>query len=351
LTVLAVHPSSVAASRLRAVQYAPHLESAGVSVTYWSFLREQDLPAWFGRSQLRRLWVLAVAFLRLPSVVRAVSTSSIVLVQREALPLGPPIVERLAARGRKLVWDVDDAIWQPFASPTAGRVPQWVRGTGGKYPWLCRRADEVWAGSEVLADWCRQHSARVHVVPTVVPVPRARPNAATGRTVGWIGSHSTRAFVEAILPALRDVEPTPKVIVVGASPTVPDELHVERLPWSPAVEADALARTRVGLYPIDREHPLAEGKCGLKAVLYMAHGIPPVVTPTTTNSAVVRDGVDGFHAESDSDWTARVQVLLDDEELWNRLSASAHLRALELFSLEVWAPRVVARINALGTGT
>lgn len=330
------------------MQYTPYLEAAGVRVTHWSFLRERDLPAWFGPSQLRRLWVLLFALVRLPAVARALSAATVVLVQREALPLGPPVIERLATRGRSLIWDVDDAIWQPFESPTAGRVPQWVRGTGGKYSWLCSRADEVWAGSEVLAEWCRRHNSRVHVVPTVVPVPSRRPEPTTARTVGWVGSHSTGAFVEAVLPTLSDVTPSPTVIIVGATPQAPADLRVECLRWSPTVEADALARTRVGLYPIDRGHPLAEGKCGLKAVLFMAHGIPPVVTPTSTNAAVVRDGVDGFYATSGKEWTAHVQALLDDEDLWERLSVSAHRRALELYSLDVWAPRVVARIRAPG---
>lgn len=345
--VLAVHPVRVAATRLRVSQYEPAFADAGVHLVSWSLLSVDDLPAWFGRSQFRRLVVLLRGLLRLPRLVLLLRGVQVVIVQREALPVGPPLVELLAARGRRLVWDVDDAVWEDFASPTAGRVPQWLRATGGKYEQLCRRADEVWAGSEVLARWCRRHSDRVHVVPTVVPVPAQRPVRPARRTVGWVGSHSTGPFLEAVLPAVAEVAPAPQVLVVGAQVSAPDRLEVRLNGWSQAAEDAALAGIRVGLYPVERAHPLAEGKCGLKAILYMSRGIPCVVTPTTTNAAVVRDGVEGLHADRSDEWTSAVQRLLDDDDLHERMSAAAHARAREHYSLEAWGPRLAARLRAL----
>lgn len=345
--VLAVHPQRVAATRLRAMQYAAHWHQADLDVRLWSFFGDSDLPAWYGRSQLRRALVLLKATLRLPRLLTLLRAVSVVLVQREALPLGPPLLELLAARGRVLVWDVDDAVWEDFSSPTAGHVSQWLRATGDKYSWLCRRADEVWAGSEVLATWCRERNANVVVVPTVVPVPAERPTAAQQRTVGWVGSHSTGPFLEQVLPAVARVEPRPDVVVVGAEVAPVDGLATESQPWSQSTENAALARTRVGLYPVDRGHPLAEGKCGLKAILYMSHGIPSVVTPTSTNAVVVRDGVEGLHADGPDQWTASVQRLLDDGELWEQMSVAAHRRARDEYSLEAWGPRLAARLTDL----
>lgn len=345
--VLAVHPPKVAATRLRAAQYAPCFAGEGLDVRIWSFLREGDLRLWFGASQARRALVLLVAILRLPRLLTLLRGVSVVLVQREALPLGPPLLEFLAARGRLLVWDVDDAVWEDFSSPTAGHVPQWLRATGDKYSRLCRRADEVWAGSEILATWCRERNAHVVVVPTVVPVPAERPPAARERTVGWVGSHSTGPFLQQVLPAVARVKPHPTLLVVGAEVPSVGGLAAESQPWSQSTEDAALARTRVGLYPVDRGHPLAEGKCGLKAILYMSHGIPTIVTPTSTNAAVVRDGVEGLHADGPEQWTASAQRLLDDDELWERMSIAAHRRAREDYSLEAWGPRLAARLTDL----
>lgn len=347
MLVLAVHPPKVAATRLRAAQYAPCFAAEGLDVRIWPFFRESDLRAWFGASQVRRALVLLKAILRLPRLLTLLRGVSVVLVQREALPLGPPLLELFAARGRAFVWDVDDAVWEDFSSPTAGHVPQWLRATGDKYSRLCRRADEVWAGSEVLATWCRERNANVAVIPTVVPVPAERSPAAQERTVGWVGSHSTGPFLQQVLPAVARVEPHPAVLVVGADVPPVDGLATESQPWSQSTEDTALARTRVGLYPVNRGHPLAEGKCGLKAILYMSHGIPSIVTPTSTNAAVVRDGVEGLHADTPEAWTSSVQKLLDDDELWERMSVAAHQRARDEYSLEAWGPRLAARLTDL----
>lgn len=350
IAVLAVHPPSVAATRLRAVQYSPALAASGLDLEVWSFLRERDLGAWYGPSQLRRAVVTVCALARMPIVISHIRRAAVVIVQREALPLGPPLVEILAARLRPVVWDVDDALWQSYVSPTAGRVPRWLRATGDKYRRVCERAEEVWAGSEVLAAWCRHHNAQVHVVPTVVPVPATLPDPPETRTVGWIGSHSTGEFVEAILPALAEVSAAPRVRIVGADVTVPQELDVTVEPWSPEVEEATLRSTRVGVYPVDPTHALAEGKCGLKAILYMSYGIPCVVTPTTTNATVVRKDVDGLHARTAAEWTSAVQSLLDDDDLWRRCRESGHARVRSDYSLEAWAPRVIERLIALADG-
>lgn len=344
VAILAVHPQSVAATRLRALQYGEALGEAGLHLRLWSFLRDRDLPAWYGTSQLRRAWVLLRALVRLPVVVLHVARASMVIVQREALPVGPALIERMAARVRPMVWDVDDAVWEDYVSPTAGRVPRCVRATGDKSRHICARAAEVWAGSEVLASWCRDHNPNVHVVPTVVPVPTTPPSAVSGRTIGWVGSHSTGEFIESILPALAAINPPARLSVVGAHPTPVSGIDLTIQPWSTDAEKELLATTRVGVYPIDRGHPLAEGKCGLKAILFMAHGIPCVVTPTTTNATVVRDGIDGLHASTPSEWTGAVRSLLDDTELWQRCRDAGHARALAEYSLETWAPWVRSRV-------
>lgn len=345
--VLAVHPVTSAATRLRTTQFAGCFADAGIALTLWSFISDADIARWYGARHTGRLLVVLHGLLRVPRAVGAAARADLVIVQREAMPLGPPLLEWWAARCAPVVWDVDDAVWESFQSPTAGRIPRWLRATAGKYRTICRLATQVWAGSEVLAAWCRQHAQDVAVVPTVVDVPDVNPADPREPTACWIGSHSTGPFIERLLPALAHASPPPRVVVVGADVAPPDDVVLEQLPWSLELEADVLERSRVGLYPIDTTHPLAEGKCGLKAVLYMAHGIPPVVTPTTTNASVVRDGVDGFHAASDDEWQRAVSTLLVDDDLWQRMSASSHERARREFSVQAWAPRLAARLVAL----
>jgi glycosyltransferase involved in cell wall biosynthesis len=347
VAALAVYPPDLAASRLRIEQYRGALAEHGIELRAWSFFRSEDLKAWYGPSQLRRAAVLLQSLARLPTILRVVRGAGTILVQREALPVGPPFLEMLLASGRRLIWDVDDSVWVPYVSPTAGRVPAWLRAPRNKYASICRQADEVWAGSEVLQRWCRNHNHNVLVVPTIVDVPPELPSHEFTRTVGWVGSHSTKDFIESILPMLLDVQPPIRVLVVGAEPSVPTSLDCEVRPWSPENEAWALRESAVGLYPIDRTHPLADGKCGLKAVLFMAAGVPVVVTPTETNAKIVRDGVEGAHVGGPDDWAPSIERILADEATWQAMRVAAHDRALADYSLRAWAPVVVEHLSQL----
>ena len=119
--------------------------------------------------------------------------------------------------------------------------------------------------------------------------------------------------------------------------------------WSLDEERRTLSKARVGLYPIDRTHPLADGKCGFKAVLYMSRGIPPVLTPTPANAAIVRDGVEGLHADDPDAWREAIQRLLDDDDLWERCSWAAYERARSNYSLDVWGPRIASILRDLSS--
>jgi len=274
--------------------------------------------------------------------------ASVVVVQREALPFGPPVFEWLAARRRPMVWDIDDARWA--TGPAGNQVLRTLLGrSSAKYERMASMATEVWAGSEVLAAWCRQFNGRVRMLPTVVEVPPLGPGAAgrADRVVGWIGSPSTAPFLAEVLPALAQMETPLQVMVVGGEVDAVDGLNMTVRPWSPEAEENLLESIAVGLYPIDRRHPLAEGKCGLKAILYLSRGIPVVLTPTTTNAAIVEHGVGGLHADSLEEWRDAVGRLLADSEERTRLAAAGHRRVAEEYSLGVWGPRVVSWVLEL----
>lgn len=348
--ILTVYPSFWAGTRLRAEQYRPYFEERGIATTLWSFLRDGDMDRWYGGSHIDRLMITARGVLRSLRVPLLIRRADAILVLREILPFGPPVLERLAARRRPLIWDVDDAVWDSGRSHFLPWVPSRIRRSRGKFETICRMASEVWAATAVIEAWCLRHNRLVRVVPTVVEVPANRPEREHRPVVGWIGAPSTGRFLETILPALEKVEPLPELLVLGAEAGGDHSSFVTAAEWSLDREADVLAKIAVGLYPIDLEHPLAEGKAALKAILYMSQGIPPVVTPTGTNASIVRDGVEGLHALTPEDWTRQVRRLLNDPDLWRRCSVASHARALADFSAQRWGPVVAGYLDGVVSG-
>ena len=324
------------------------LAASGVTTRYWSFLSPADSRRWFaGLGRLGRVLVLTRSALRLLLLPAVLRRADAVLVLREALPVGSAFVERMAARHAPLVWDVDDAVWTPFPRLFLTWLPERLRRTASKYDEIARLSAEVWAGSEVLAEWCRARATTVHVVPTVLDVSAlATSNGAAG-TAAWVGSASTAEFLEEVLPALRDLDPPLTVDCVGATRLDTHGVDVRVRPWSSEAEEDALRGARIGLYPIALDHPLGPGKAGLKAVLYMAHGVPCVVTPTDTIVSLVTDGVEGIHARTPEEWRSAVSRLRDDDLLWQAMAEAGRRRAEAEFSLQARGPWVRDRIVAL----
>ncbi len=299
-------------------------------------------------SRRHALGALAEALLRLLLLPHKVFRADVVVILREAVPMTSSVVERLVARARPVVWDVDDALWETAPSAFTPWLPQALRDRGRKAAMLAGLATQVWPGSEVLARWCREHNADVRVLPTVVHVEEQMPTRPPSRELVWIGSPSTVGFLDEVLPALAGIEGL-SVTVMGAVCAAPSGVPVTSLPWSPEGEERLLRTARLGLYPVDMRHPLAAGKCGLKAVLYMGAGLPAVVTPSETNAAISRDGLESLHAVTPDDWRRQVERLLSDDQLCRDLSESAHRRARDHYSVHAWVGEVASRLeDALG---
>jgi glycosyltransferase involved in cell wall biosynthesis len=81
-------------------------------------------------------------------------------------------------------------------------------------------------------------------------------------------------------------------------------------------------------------------KCGMKALQYMALGIPPVVSPVGVNTTIVRDGVNGFYAANDDEWVDRIARLLRNPSLRRAFGEEARKTIETTYSARVHAPRM-----------
>lgn len=344
-----VYPVQAAATRLRLAPVVHALERAGVSAHVSTFLGDNDLHSWLsgGRS---RIGPGIRGSARIPTIIREVSSCDLLLLQREVLPLNTLFIERDAVnRCTPIIWDVDDAVWARHPS-----IESRMRGDAGKYRWLAQHATEVWAGNQHVAAWAEEAGARqVLWVPTTVPVPDSvSDDDREDDLLAWVGTPSTGPFIEALLRDLSDSLGGWRVLVVGARITATASIEVTQMPWSARAEAEVLRRAAVGLYPLDVTHPTTMGKSALKSVLYMAHGIPVVATPTQSNRDVMAHGREGFFASTRSEWREALAAL-SDQGLRHSMGAAGHAHAARNFDMHKWgeqlAARIMARVGATST--
>ena len=352
LTVLALvpyPPGRAPGQRYRLEQWAPLLLSEGIRVVFSPFL-----PAWAMRVLYRNghLTQKAAATLagfgrRLVQVPR-LSSYDACLVYREATLLGPPWLERWAASRRPLMFDFDDAIF--LRDPTAANPWAARLRPADKTASLCRMAAHVTVGNEMLAAFARRHCPFVTVIPSTIDtvkytVRRRYPNPRP--VLGWTGSPTTVRYLKRLhapLLRLREVVDF-ELLVVGVAVDLPG-VDVRWIPWRADTEADDLRSIDIGVMPLTDDE-WSRGKGGMKALQYMALGIPAVVSPVGANATIVVDGHNGLHATSDEEWFRQLLRLIRDPALGARLGQQARATVEHGYSCFVQAPRLARVIESV----
>jgi glycosyltransferase involved in cell wall biosynthesis len=344
-------PEEGAGCRFRIAQYVPALERAGVDVTISPFFTREFFRLVYQRGHGAAKTAMSLA--RTLDRLRTVANSrqfDVVFIYREAMPVGPAIIETLLARAHRLgiVYDFDDAVFLENTSD-ANRVIAWLKWPS-KVQSIIRHSTIVTAGNEFLAAYARQYNDDVRIIPTCVDtskfVPRGGGAASSVPVVGWIGTPTTVPYLLSLAPILQEVARRHRFVVrvCGAGPDVSlPGVDVRYEPWSLEREVELFNTCDIGVYPL-ADDEWARGKCGFKAIQFMACGVPVVAAPVGVNCEIIRDGVNGLLASTPAEWVEKLDRLLADAALRARLGAAGRGRIEVDLSLDVNAPKLVAAV-------
>jgi glycosyltransferase involved in cell wall biosynthesis len=334
-------PEQSAATRFRVLQLAPALADAGIDLDVRPFLDEAAFAGLYDRDR----WKVTTARLAVAAARRLVDLARVhrydaVLVQREAMLAGPPIVEALASLRRPLVLDLDDPTWVAYDSPTYGRLARVLKAPR-KALWLIDHARSVTCGSTYVARFVAARGRPATLVPTVADPAVFRPMARTGTgdriVIGWIGTHSTWPYLADILPAIEAVGRRHPITlrVVGAGVDLPAVagVDVDQRRWCLDTEPADFATLDIGLYPL-AEDAWSVGKSGFKAVQYLACGVPFVVSPVGAAASVGVVGETHLVADGPVEWAGALDRLCADEGLRRRLGEAGRRHALGHYGVD-----------------
>ena len=356
---LASYPVEAAATRYRLEQFVAPLRERGIELTVRPFLDSRLFASLYRRSEMPRtaLGLVRSALRRLGDVVEA-RGMDVLLVQREAMMFGPPLIEWLATRvGRcPMVLDLDDATYVSYTSPTYGRLGSALKWFG-KTDDLIRWARVVTCGNRSIAEYVSSRGGRAVVIPTVVdterfrPLRRAQPTGAP-LVLGWIGTHSTYPYLESIFPALQQLAESHrfrlKVVGAGREGISVPGVEVLSLSWSLEREIEDFQSFDIGLYPINAglyADQWAAGKSGFKAIQYMAVGIPYVVTPVAACAEIGEPNVTHLCAETQDEWRESLRALLTDTDRRERMGEAGRRHALEHYTVPAQADKLAQALR------
>lgn len=285
-------------TRFRVVNYQPWLESMGLHLDY---VNRKDITP------------------------RQVQQSDVFFNQKCRVSAWQSV--RLRRAAKRIVFDFDDAIWTRARKPYGPVVGWRVRK---RLDWWYAAADLVTTSSDYLADYARRVTSKVQVIPMAVDVdewsPAPRPMDGRIR-IGWAGRPGNLRFLKVIEPELEALKRArPMVDFAIYSGEKPDfSFPFDYTPFASGTEAAFCQQLDIGLLPLP-DNEFARGKSPIKAIQYLACGVPVVGNVIGASREIVtpQNGIDVGHGT----WLDALIRLVDDAAERARLGAAGRAHIL-----------------------
>lgn len=331
---------SRASSRVRVYDYLPHLQRMGfqcqvlpfppklTSVTKMRYLFQ---ALWFAG------WADVVVFQKL--VIRKV------------------FVDLLRRVNPRIVFDFDDALWTPpdaFSHDPQVRALYQVQVRYLHH--ILTQARCVIAGNYYLARYAMQFASSVHVIPSSVDLERY-PLKVTWSdeekvVFGWIGSPENLVDFKSAQEGLRrfflQFGAKAMLKIVSTSPLSLDGAPVQFERWELDRDVDFLHSFDVGLMPLN-DTERSRGRCGFKAIQYMAVGLPVIASPIGAATEIVEHERTGFLASTAEEWEEALMRLASDKDLRMRLGRAGREKVERLFSIQGNAPKLATILREVAS--
>ena len=252
-------------------------------------------------------------------------------------PFAPPVFEKLTRKlARKMIYDIDDLV---FLNPPSSTNPliHYLRSPKNHIS-LMKSADHVITCTPYLDSFVRRYNQHTTDISSTINTDLYKPkkdySVKEKFIIGWSGSHSTSKYLHLLDDVFRELAKTCsfKLLVMGDENFFLEGVETETLPWKESYEVEVISRFDVGVYPLPDEEWVL-GKSGLKALQYMAAGIPTVATAIGTIFRIIKNGENGFLVNSKEEWKAVLSQLMKDQQLRERIGQKAAITVEDQYSI------------------
>lgn len=338
--ILTPYPFGKAASqRFRFEQYLELLKEKGIDYTISPFYSEKTFEILYQKGYFfNKFFAILFGLLKRKREVLTSSPYDYIFIHREVSPIGPPYFEWFLARvmKKKIIYDFDDAIWLKNASDT-NRIFAFMK-THANVAKICRYAYKVSCGNNYLCNFAKEFNSQVILNPTTIDTENhhnsVKQHVHQPPVIGWTGTHSTIRYLDDLIPVLQELSKK-----YDFEFRVISDLKVDYplknftfIPWKKATEIEDLMQFDIGVMPLS-DDPWSKGKCGFKALQYMALGIPALASPVGVNASIIDHGVNGFLCANNDEWYAHLEQLLQDSELIQHMGKKARPKIEQSFSV------------------
>ena len=345
IALLTKYDSLAASARQRFYQYQPFLEDEGFELVKQPLFNNKYLKNYY-TTNTRDIFQIAKCYLNRLQYLLSNPDVDLIWLHCELFPFFPSLFEKIVKIPRKpIIYDFDDAIFHNY-----DLNPKWYinKLLGLKLHTSISAAKIAFCGNEYLANYARPLCSKVMIIPTVVNSDLLRPKIENKiykkkLKVGWIGTPSTyKQYLHEKLPLLKDLAELKnfKISIMGSVvPISKSNKTIEFVEWSESSESSFIQALDIGIMPLDNL-PWSIGKSGYKIIQYMSCGIPVVASPIGVNNDLIENGINGFLASTNEDWSASIINLINDKNLRQQMGLLGREKIEKKYSLKVWGPKI-----------
>ncbi|MFZ3136097.1 MAG: hypothetical protein WA126_01760 [Thermodesulfovibrionales bacterium] len=253
----------------------------------------------------------------------------LIIFQRQYLPQVLEAVKILKDNKKKVVYEIDDDIWD--VPPENESNKYWQGEMIAAAESIMQACDAITTSTEPLAELLRRHNKNVYVIPNYIPEVDPLPKFDSVIRIGWSGSISHKVdFNKDITGALIDIKKKYKgqveLVFCG---WIPDDLVGQVSFYEPVPPTHYLyflneLRLHIGIIPC-ANIKFNECKSNLKFLEYsitksasIASAIYPYVHTMTEDTGIL------IRNNTSQEWFEAIDSLIQNDDLRNRLANSAH---------------------------
>ena len=334
------YPKGFAPSqRLKFEQYYSSFEDANykvyhdsfIDIEFWSFVYKKGFL-------IKKILKTINAYWKRFLLLFKIRNYDLVYIHLWYSPYGLPIFERIVtALHQKVIYDIDDMIFLGHSSD-ANQPIMFLKGKS-KMIFLMKKANHVITCTQHLDKFVRQFNPNTTDISSTINTDIYQPNNNyindNQIVIGWSGSHSTSKYLYLLKDVLLELNKKIqfKLLVIGDESFNIPGLDVEAIRWEESKEVQNLQRIDIGLYPLPDEKWVL-GKSGLKALQYMALGIPTIATAIGANFRVIENGISGTLVDSDNQWLEAILNYIINPNLRMKHGLNARKRIENLYSIK-----------------
>ena len=354
ILVVCPNPEGVApGQRLKYEQYFDNWRQNGYDITVKPFVSKAFQKIVYKKGYFfSKLCYTLLGYFERVKLLLHIKEYDIAYIFLWVTPFGFPLFEMLYCKlARQIIYDIDDLVYT-----TNKNAPWYSKLLKTKYKpiYLMKKAGHVITCTPYLDQFVRGFNSNTTDISSTVDTSQKYVCVNSYKNdnplgIGWSGSHSTIQHfktIKNVLIAIQSKYPDIKIMVMGGSNVQLAGLRLESTEWTEDKEIATLQSFDIGIYPLPNEQ-WVYGKSGLKAIQYMALGIPTIATAIGTNFRVIDNGVSGYLVNSEEEWIEKLTMLIENPAVRKEVGMAGRTKVEHFFSVNANKQKYLDAFNKL----